>query len=761
MPAIPYIQPIPKWIEEELDSRANNQARLIKTRPFVMLTSPAVISKSPKNNERIINENYDASYRGCVLSNTTDTDKLYQTGNTIIGYDLNGNPIEVVGESNRKLSVPLIIDLQIEEMGENAALKTAKLNIKIFSLKQLEMFELFFLRPGMQLVLEYGNNSDLTAKNIDIKNKMFPKKDWQSFVQEFMSIYSPLDEKWPDIKEAYLQKLKDTKGNYNVWTGKVQGYSFAVDSDGTYNVNLEIAAGNELASQLLSQSSKPEGKKSAKIIKGDYTSYVAKIAEDIDPHLIDALKDVSKWKNEFFNWGAINEKSEDNTISKKPYISVRLALKIINSLNVSSNIIWGSYKDKTGKKIDVIPVSSTKYMMSSNENIIFPGTLPDIVVNQETGQIQVLHKPVKDADPNKQTFEVLPGETSLINGYSFNIDESGNNINNFNLPTDKSNITLPKYTANLLNAFISYEKFISFKTSSIKNSDLLIEMLKMIQDSMYGYSYLELATPDSSSGPDTGLTIIDRKLLRKIPNNKPYRFKIGPTNSIIHTFSFDFQMDDLMAGQTLYATQLDITEADSKFNSKQSQNLKYPESLAATATMDYFKNADGFYSINPIEVKLQKQLVDKKRKDDEIAKKEAKPLTKKEADAKKAKEEKEEKGIITEKVKQAKETKNKSYIRFKFDGGDKKTHNLIYTDEALLKYYLVKEPEPDTVLVSGVDVTIAMDGISGLSTGDYFHIDGVPEVYNQNGYFQITAIQHGINNDGWLTTITAGWLRKQ
>jgi len=64
-------------------------------------------------------------------------------------------------------------------------------------------------------------------------------------------------------------------------------------------------------------------------------------------------------------------------------------------------------------------------------------------------------------------------------------------------------------------------------------------------------------------------------------------------------------------------------------------------------------------------------------------------------------------------------------------------------------------------LVSGIDVTIAIDGMSGFATGDYFHIDGVPEVYNENGYFQITSIQQGINSDGWLTTITAGWLRKQ
>jgi hypothetical protein len=751
MPAIPYIQPIPKWIEEELKSRANNQARMIRTTPFVMLTSPAVVTSAEHSVGMIESENYAGKYYGCVLSNTTDISKLYQTGNTIAGYDLNGKAIEVTGESNRKLSVPLIIDLQIEDGAENAALKTAKLNIKVFSLKQLEMFELFFLRPGIQLLLEYGNNSDLTTNTNTISNYLFPKNSWESFVNQFTSVYSPLDSKWEANKTEYTNKLKYTKGNYDVWTGKVLTYSFSVDTDGTYNVSLEISAGNELASQLLSQSSKPEGKKSAKVIKGDVKSYITKIAEDIDNNLLQTFKDTKQWEKEFFNWGIEEKKAEDNTISKTPYISFRLILEIINSLHLSPNIICGTVGDNK-----VLPVSATKFMMSSNENVIFPGTLPDINVDID-GNIKVGHVKVTDPKTQKQTFKVSDGKKSLINGYSFILDESGEKITNFKLPTDPTNIELPAYTGNLLNIFINYETFVNLKKNSIKNSDLLYELLTLIQMSMYGYSYLELSTPDSSSNPNRGLTIIDRKLPRVFTptaNSSTYRFPIGPTNSIVHTFSFDFQMGDMMAGQTLYAGQLQVSEATESDTTQQSENLRYKQNLAESADMKTLKNADGLHSINPIEVKIQKELYKKKLADAAKAAKDAKDIPKKELDAAKIAKEKEK----TEKVKQANESLNNTFVRFKI-GNDK--HNLIYTDESLLKYYLVKKPSPDTVLVSGIDVTIAIDGMSGFSTGDYFLIDGVPEVYNQNGCFQITSIQQGINNDGWLTTITAGWLRKQ
>jgi hypothetical protein len=223
------------------------------------------------------------------------------------------------------------------------------------------------------------------------------------------------------------------------------------------------------------------------------------------------------------------------------------------------------------------------------------------------------------------------------------------------------------------------------------------------------------------------------------------------------TFSFDFQMDDLMAGQTLYASQIEISEAKEVVTTQQAENLRFKETLAANADMKSFKNADNFHSINPIEVKIQKDLYKKKLADNAKAAKNPPTETKKELDGEKLNDAKK----LDIKVKQANDSLNKNFLRFKLKDTDKDTHNLIYTDEALLKYYLVKNPEPDTVLVSGITVTIAIDGISGFATGDYFFIDGVPEIYNQNGCFQIMSIQQGINNEGWLTTITADWLRKQ
>jgi hypothetical protein len=47
--------------------------------------------------------------------------------------------------------------------------------------------------------------------------------------------------------------------------------------------------------------------------------------------------------------------------------------------------------------------------------------------------------------------------------------------------------------------------------------------------------------------------------------------------------------------------------------------------------------------------------------------------------------------------------------------------------------------------------------MAGLSCGEYFQIDGIPEIYNKNGIFQITNVKQGIDESGWKTTIEAGY----
>jgi hypothetical protein len=91
-------------------------------------------------------------------------------------------------------------------------------------------------------------------------------------------------------------------------------------------------------------------------------------------------------------------------------------------------------------------------------------------------------------------------------------------------------------------------------------------------------------------------------------------------------------------------------------------------------------------------------------------------------------------------------------------GGSGKIESLILND----KDYIFKEvssttPKPGNKTLTNTNMTLTINGISGLSSGEYFKANGVPEIYNQTGVFQITNIKHNVASDGWNTTIEAGF----
>ena len=142
----PFVAPLKELIKEKLKKREDEEykQRISTTySPFAILSSAAVVLKAKEASvvKNIIkSESWpkeSQSYYGCVISNSTEQKNQYQTGATIAGYDLNGKPIYVEEETNRRFSLPIITDIEIDTDGNNNTLKTANVNIKVFTLKQL------------------------------------------------------------------------------------------------------------------------------------------------------------------------------------------------------------------------------------------------------------------------------------------------------------------------------------------------------------------------------------------------------------------------------------------------------------------------------------------------------------------------------------------------------------------------------------------------------------------------------------------------
>ena len=91
-------------------------------------------------------------------------------------------------------------------------------------------------------------------------------------------------------------------------------------------------------------------------------------------------------------------------------------------------------------------------------------------------------------------------------------------------------------------------------------------------------------------------------------------------------------------------------------------------------------------------------------------------------------------------------------IKFKFKDGVKVT---IFTDGDFIKKKISAPKQDAKSTLSPIDVTLVLDGINGFNCGEYFRINGVPEIYNQIGVFQITNTKHSVSPEGWRTTLEA------
>jgi hypothetical protein len=743
----PYLAPIKDWAVEVFKDREENPIDTNLKMPWMILTSGAKVLKAhvPENSKDAASEyeklisNSDSSflqYSGCIIKNNTTPELNYQLNKTIVGHDFTGKPILVEGESNRRISTPIIESVEISTDGANNTLKTAKINVRCFSLKQYEMFELFFCKPGMNVLFEWGNNilsrkkykdskdAENPKPSADVSTLLVPKNDYDIFKKKFSSYYRVNNETF----RTYMENIENSRGTYDLVAGKVTDYSFSIDN-GTYTVMIEISQGNQmtLAIPVNTTETTTSVKGKTKNVKSGIDQWVLEMSANLGINYEELKKIVGKsWENDFYNWGKVNTDKKDETASKDAYISVRFILKILLNYmlfkdGTFSREDWEfplpTYNGKDGKPIECIPFRVHKNLISSSPDIIFPSaTLPKFTGDKDGVTIIV--------DP-KAT------EKGLINGYSIIQDtelslKRGRGVININ-PPDNADVK----TGNALNIFLKYKTVAEIWKKSYTKIDFLKGILDILNSNSYGLYRFQYG-PQVTGGK---ATIIDLKLPGVADSStEPYRFKVGSINSITREFSFNFEMSNLVAGRTVFNAQKFLGEALKKIKPGESKQIPLPPDVYKNYDNSLFGNADGFYSINVIDLEAVKKTFEEAQT--------GKPQPPKE-DTK------------PNEAPNVNEVINGKGIKFKEDGKDK-LKTLIFNDiDFITKLITTTDKEKSTL--TPIDVSLTIDGLSGLSCGEYFKIDGVPEMYNRIGVFQITNTSHTISPDGWVTKIEAGF----
>ena len=739
-----YLAPLKKWVVDILEGREYNSKVSNTKMPFVIMTSGAKVIKSKPittkqqgidRAKEIISGSLKAEYSGCIISNQINPTFNYSLGETLVGFDFTGKAITAVGEYGRKISMPIIESVDINTDGTNNTLLTAMVNVRCFSLKQLEMFELFFCKAGMHVLIEYGDNSSASTLN----EVMIPKSDYGKFVESFKEFTKPTINQFA----KYLKACKTSNGSYARVAGKLINYSYSIEQDGTYAVQLEVAQSNEynlaLPKAFITKYKAFDAPSKGVTVWEQWTN---KLVNDLPGLNKDMLKKLNEaeWKNHFFNWGKINEDEIDKTAATEPYLSLKFILEILgnNTANQGNDEDFILFTDNYFKIKDsnerIIPITVHNNMISSDNDIIFPNeNLPEFTFDETTGEIKRKVDGVVDGSigvgndklsliPNKEITFIDPLENNTILKLIEIKDKVGKPLTDLKI-------------GNALNIFVSYKVVGEAWERNSKNIDFIVDILDRINKTSFGLFKLRIGSLYEGAQQ----TVIDTKLYplnTEQPNNrKQYRFKPTTINSNVRDFKFNFELTDQVAAATIFnsAKFLANRKAVKEGNPENKDSINLSPELYQSIDYSAFSTADGYFSINEIEYQ---QLINT-------------PVKPNSDDKKKQKE-----GVDAEK-----EAKRKSYdnfqTKFKFKKGDIRT--LVYEDYSFINTELglnTEDVRSRFELVTPIKVNLTIDGISGITCGETFKIDGIPEQYNKLGQFQITNTKNVINTEqGWTTEI--------
>jgi hypothetical protein len=217
---------------------------------------------------RNINESYvgDKLAKACVLFGGTVG--INDTLNPIIKYGIYGDntgvendPIGTIAAygwggigSKGYAPMPSIESAEVSFYNRGALAK-ASVKIKVYSVEQLQIFDILYFRIGYTMLLEWGHNIWLDSKTPsnppDPNNPTIIKlKERTEFVTKpFQAFFKEGTTQQDIIKKIQEQRLEDCY-NYDGMLGKVTNFTWRFNDDGSYDIDLNLVGMGDIIETL-------------------------------------------------------------------------------------------------------------------------------------------------------------------------------------------------------------------------------------------------------------------------------------------------------------------------------------------------------------------------------------------------------------------------------------------------------------------------------------------------------------------------------
>jgi hypothetical protein len=127
------------------------------------------------------------------------------------------------------------------------ALQKATVKIKVYSLEQLQIFDILYFRIGYTMLLEWGHNIWLSNK---LENNPNPINERNEFVTEPFKLFFTEGSSQQNIITAIQKQRKDDCYNYDAMLGKVTNFNWKFNDDGSYDIELKLVGLGDIIESL-------------------------------------------------------------------------------------------------------------------------------------------------------------------------------------------------------------------------------------------------------------------------------------------------------------------------------------------------------------------------------------------------------------------------------------------------------------------------------------------------------------------------------
>ena len=505
------------------------------------------------------------------------------SGDMGVSFDIgsNGNNIAVTsGFGSALRPSPIVTGIQIKE-GKDQISRECTLNLRAFTLEQMELMQTYFLEPGYSLCIEYGWNSDNALTKL-----INTKKGHSTIVAEAVG---------RNLNYDVLHTLRvESLGDYDTFLGFIVGGTVSSDGD-KWNISVKLRGAPGLPTFLQTQNKTLELNSSGEIvaaegepkpygvseteIEGDgeirrdrrFKNMFNQLPAQRQTEAVKALMNTTQW-GDFLNFdaavnksitsyanpgwiarnfgGADNEiKVGESTIEKEKlfstnrYIRFDLAVKILNA-----NSQFTAYK-MGGKDVSVeFDISKAKIgafpkMFSTKPSkLIITGYMPDFAVYfLNEGQVDQLKGGVLRSNGNEYGAQrnVVPGiGIQFVEQVKLTSDMDGDGLS--------ENAQYWGYLKNLYINFNVFTEKLQQKNKSIR--EVFVDMLNEMSSAVNSFWNFQIV--EGKKGNKIIITVIDENWIGK--NELPVKtfYHSGP-RSIFLDANIDISVPSEMTNQII------------------------------------------------------------------------------------------------------------------------------------------------------------------------------------------------------------------